>query len=228
MKQNARLIQCRAILFLVAAVGIAPLAGCGQSGASSPSLPTAAADSRQSAENADEGNAPSTGDAARAAEQAKTAAPTDNATPSNIAKPTEIIHKAPQQVATGGDGRARNITFDALKFPMENPKGREFKAEMLTDSIEKLSGTRVRIRGFILPVPVDEVSQFVLVRDNQECCFGPGSALYDSVMVNLEPGKTARFQTRPVTVEGEFRIREVIGPDKKHWSIYHIQATKVE
>lgn len=137
-------------------------------------------------------------------------------------------HMAPQQVATGGDGRARNITFDNLKFEMEDPKSRLFKREMLTDEIEKLSGNRVRIRGFILPGALEEFSNFVLVRDNQECCFGPGAAIYDSMMVDMTDGQIVKFSTRPVTVEGTFEVKEVVGPDNRHWSIYRLTATKVE
>ena len=46
----------------------------------------------------------------------------------------------------------------------------------------------------------------MLVRDNQECCFGPGAALFDCVMVEMIPGNTTDFVTRPVTVEGKFLI----------------------
>jgi hypothetical protein len=86
----------------------------------------------------------------------------------------------------------------------------------------------VRIRGFILPGVLEEFSNFVLVRDDKECCFGPGAAIYDSIMVAMADGKSTRFTTRPVTVEGTFEIEEVIGPDKRHWSIYRLTATKVE
>jgi hypothetical protein len=108
-----------------------------------------------------------------------------------------------------------------------------FEREMLTDSIEKLGGTRVRIRGFILPGALEEFSNFVLVHDNQECCFGPGAAIYDSIMVDVKnasgsEAKTVKFTTRPITVEGVFEVKELVGPDKKHWSIYRLTATKVE
>lgn len=146
----------------------------------------------------------------------------------DAASPSEIVHFAPQQVATGGDGKARNITFDNIKFEMEDPKSRQFKRSMLTESIETLSGNRVRIRGFILPGALEEFSHFVLVRDNQECCFGPGSAIYDSIMVDMCEDETVKFSTRPVTVEGTFEIKELIGPDDRHWSIYRITATNVE
>ena len=50
-----------------------------------------------------------------------------------------------------------------------------------------------------------------------ECCFGPGAAIYDSIMVDMDEssGKTVKFTTRPVTVEGEFVVKELIGPDDK-------------
>ncbi len=45
----------------------------------------------------------------------------------------------------------------------------------------------VRVRGFILPsFQQSGITQFVLVRDNQECCFGPGAALHDCVVVRHE------------------------------------------
>jgi hypothetical protein len=148
-------------------------------------------------------------------------------------KPDKDGHLAPQQVASGGDGRAKNITFDNIKFPMDDPKSRMFKRDMLTEEIEKLNGTNIRVRGFILPGALEEFTTFVFVRDNQECCFGPGSAIYDSIMIEVKKpsggaAKPVKFTTRPITVEGKFEVKELIGPDKKHWSIYRITATKVE
>jgi hypothetical protein len=148
-------------------------------------------------------------------------------------KPDKDGHLAPQQVAKGGDGRAKNITFDNIKFAMDDPKSRMFKREMLTEEIEKLNGTNIRVRGFILPGALEEFTNFVFVRDNQECCFGPGAAIYDSIIVEVKnangtAAKPVKFTTRPVTIEGKFEVKELIGPDKKHWSIYRITATKVE
>ena len=80
---------------------------------------------------------------------------------------------------------------------------------MLTPEVKQLAGKKVKLRGFILPSSIfkeKNFDRFVLVRDNQECCFGPGAALFDCVMVEMKPGKTADFATRPVTVEGDFKI----------------------
>ena len=70
--------------------------------------------------------------------------------------------------------RIRDITFDDIKFDME--KGGEFKRSMLTPPITRLDGKPIRIRGYILPsYQQSGITQFVLVRDNLECCFGPGT-----------------------------------------------------
>jgi hypothetical protein len=164
---------------------------------------------------------------------AKTGDEKKDATEKAKPKPDKDGHLAPQQVASGGDGRAKNITFDNIKFPMDDPKSRMFKRDMLTEEIEKLNGKNIRVRGFIFPGALEEFTTFVFVRDNQECCFGPGSAIYDSIMIEVKnpsggAAKPVKFTTRPVTVEGKFEVKELIGPDKKHWSIYRITATKVE
>ncbi len=99
------------------------------------------------------------------------------------------------------------INFDDLKFDLE--KDQPFKRELLTKDVENLNGRKVKIRGYILPSTLfkeTDIDQFVLVRDNQECCFGPGAALFDCVIIEMVPGKTTDFVTRPVTVEGKFKI----------------------
>ena len=99
------------------------------------------------------------------------------------------------------------INFDNLKFEIE--KDAPFTDKMLTDDVKKLANRKVKLRGYILPSTLfkeKNIEEFVLVRDNQECCFGPGAALFDCVIIKMKPGKTTDFVTRPVTVEGEFKI----------------------
>jgi hypothetical protein len=127
--------------------------------------------------------------------------------------------------ARAGD-RPYDKTFDDLRFQIE--PGQEFHRAMLPDAVVAMAGQRIRIRGFILPTPQKRgIRAFVLVRDNQECCFGPGAALYDCILVEMQPGKTAEFSIRPVAVEGTFDIREIRGPDGKHLAIYHLEGESV-
>jgi hypothetical protein len=141
--------------------------------------------------------------------------------PTTIGAETSSKDDASQQ-------RAKDITFDDIKFHMDDPKGRMFKRSMLTEKIEKMEGKNFRVRGFILPTPTRKLSSFVLMRDNQECCFGPGAALYDAIIIELEQGQTTDFTLRPVTVEGKFSIKEWVGGDGKHLSIYYMRAKSVK
>ncbi len=80
-----------------------------------------------------------------------------------------------------------DITFDDLKFEIE--KGGKFQSDMLTKEIKALDKQTIKLRGYILPNSVYKssgIENFVLVRDNMECCFGPGAAIYDCVMVYME------------------------------------------
>jgi hypothetical protein len=156
-------------------------------------------------------------------------------TPGNDRVKNEEPPKSERQLAEERKAReaARKrgeITFDDLKFDIE--KGGEFKDEMLTDGIRELEKKVVKLRGFILPTSVFQqsgIKQFVLVRDNQECCFGPGAAIYDCVIIEMAPGKTATFSTRVVSVKGKFEIdsESYQYPDGGHYAIFKMTAEEV-
>jgi hypothetical protein len=131
-------------------------------------------------------------------------------------------------VATARAERARDITFDDVKFDIE--KGAPFDAKMLTDKIRELNGKPIRVRGYMLPsFQQTGIRQFILVRDNQECCFGPKAALYDCMVVDMAGGATTDFSVVPITIEGTFSFREVKAPDGSyHLAIYHLDASSVK
>jgi hypothetical protein len=123
--------------------------------------------------------------------------------------------------------KTQDVTFDDIKFDIK--KDAPFKREMLTEKIEKLADSSIKIRGYILPSFQQKgIKQFVLVRDNMECCFGPGAALYDCIVVEMAPGKSASFTVRPVSVEGKFEISEFKDPDGKHLAIYRMVGEEVK
>src|SRR4051812_31709785 len=103
------------------------------------------------------------------------------------------------------------------------------KRSLLTPAVAKLDSSRVRIRGYMLPPPQQTgLMRFVLVRDNMACCFGPGALLFDSMIVDMQPGLTTDYTVTPIVVEGTFKVREVTGPGGRTVSIYHLAADKVE
>ena len=101
-------------------------------------------------------------------------------------------------------GRMAVTAFvDDLKFEME--RGGKFEKKMMPEKIVDLNKKTMRIRGYILPTSVFQqsgIKQFVLVRDNQECCFGPGAMLYDCIIIEMDGNKTIDFSTRPISVRG--------------------------
>ncbi len=121
----------------------------------------------------------------------------------------------------------REISFDDIVFEMNDNAA--FSQALLPESVISLKGQRIRIRGYILPsFQQTGLTQFVLVRDNMECCFGPGAALYDCIVVKMAPGKTADFSIRPVAVTGIFGIRELKGPDGNHLAVYALTGDSVQ
>jgi hypothetical protein len=134
---------------------------------------------------------------------------------------------APGAAARRPAAAPREISFDDIKLEME--KGAAFTRDLLPERVTALADTAIRIRGYILPsFQQTGLTQFVLVRDNQECCFGPGAALHDCVVVRMRPGKTADFSIRPVAVAGTFKIDELRAPDGSHLAIYALDGEEVK
>jgi hypothetical protein len=198
---------------------------------------TVTADTPQ-AQVSEKKDAASVGQQSNASTQEKASASSTASSIKDEPKPEDTKESAEQAEQKAAQDRARRaaarakgeLTFDDLKFDIE--KDGDFQRSMLTKQIEELDKRTIRIRGYILPQSVFKsrgFEEFVLVRDNQECCFGPGAALYDCIMVRMEKGKTADFVTRPVAVKGKFEIKEFKYPDgEKHYAIYQLTATEVK
>ena len=120
------------------------------------------------------------------------------------------------------------LTFDDLAFTLE--KDQPFTETLLTDKIRGLFGQKIKIRGYIHPsCPFQTgVTSFILVRDDQSCCFGPGAAIYDCIIVKMVPGRTTNFTPKPIAVEGTLKFQEFKDLDGKHLAIYHLDGEAVE
>ncbi len=114
----------------------------------------------------------------------------------------------PAQAAVAQDDQETlELTFEDIAFEMD--KDAEFSRDYLTPEIEELDGQRISLRGYMLPgTKLSGIKLFILVRDNQECCFGPGAALCDCVLIKLRAGHEVDFTTYPVKVEGTFMLKE--------------------
>jgi hypothetical protein len=141
-----------------------------------------------------------------------------------LAAPALLAAEARTESASG---KAKEVTFDDIKLEMQ--KGDPFTLSLLTDKVKQLEGKAIKIRGYILPsFQQTGIKQFVLVRDNMECCFGPGALLHDCILVEMLPPASTSFTVLPVSVEGKFSIREVKDPvNGKHLAIYHLDGKEV-
>ncbi|MFN8738987.1 MAG: DUF3299 domain-containing protein [Pirellula sp.] len=164
-----------------------------------------------------------------ASEDQKSSLGTNRGQPSEPSDPAEVAKERKAREAAKKRGE---ITFDDLKFEIE--KGAPFKSEMLTGENKELDKKTWKIRGFILPTTLfskSNIREFVLVRDNQECCFGPGAALYDCIMVTMAPGKSIDFSTRVVAVKGVLEIDTEsckYPASEEHYAIYKMTAEEVK
>lgn len=143
------------------------------------------------------------------------------------AKSTDVKPKLepPRRAGTKNASGILDLTFDDLKFDIE--KGAKFNREMLPQKIEDYKGKKLIIRGYILPTSVfqrEGIKQFILVRDDKECCFGPMAAIYDCMRIELVGDAAASFTTRPITVEGEFDIKEWAVINGVPSAIFHLKA----
>ncbi|KAA1260723.1 hypothetical protein LF1_32640 [Rubripirellula obstinata] len=154
-----------------------------------------------------------------------------------FADETETREKVADRSSSAASKAKGEINFDDLVFDIE--KDQAFDKSQLNEDVKSLVGKKVKLRGYILPATLYKekgIEQFVLVRDNQECCFGPGAALFDCVWIDMVPGKTTDFVTRPVTVEGKFEIDtetykypDGAGPKgASHFAIFRIKGISVK
>ena len=128
--------------------------------------------------------------------------------------------------SSAASSQPRDTSFDDLKFEME--KTDTFQRSMISPQIEEILDRKIRIRGYMYPTLKRQgLTGFVLVRDNLECCFGPGAALFDCMRVEMREEETAEFSIRPIAVEGVLRFEEFTDFDGTVRAIYLLEEGSV-
>jgi len=95
-------------------------------------------------------------------------------------------------------------------------------------SIRNLNGKEVALTGFMLPIRIHDrlVTEFMLLRTQNTCCFGIPPELHEVVEVLKVNTPTKVFMDTPITVIGHLHVQE-------RWegtflcSIYQMDADKV-
>jgi hypothetical protein len=78
----------------------------------------------------------------------------------------------------------------------------------LHPDVMKLDGQKIFLKGYMYPTPQTEgITEFVLVKDNQQCCFGGQPALTDMIVVRLPKNMPAELTSGIVNVAGVFHTK---------------------
>ncbi|MCC7420024.1 MAG: DUF4190 domain-containing protein [Planctomycetaceae bacterium] len=74
--------------------------------------------------------------------------------------------------------------------------------------VRVLDGQPIFLKGYMYPErQTNGLTEFVLVKDNLQCCFGGQPQLTDMMTVTMDKGMTVDFTTEQVSVAGIFRAR---------------------
>jgi hypothetical protein len=131
----------------------------------------------------------------------------------NVQIPAIHILIPQRQFAPEGPHHALRVSFD--DFDLERVLGVTIPEpgvdRLFPDWLNNLAGRRIRVRGFMMPTfRAEGLTQFVLARDTETCCFGPNGKIHHLVSIMLQDGMTTDYiELRPFDVEGIFRIAPV-------------------
>jgi hypothetical protein len=139
------------------------------------------------------------------------------------------------------DGYQR-ISYEDLQPPPgtepANPVGeKRVSVSLIPDAARKLDGKKVFIKGYMFPgTPQTEgITQFVLVRDNGACCFGPsGPNLTDMILVTMKGDQQASYESYIRKLAGTFKVetrrfseserKTSVGQDNVAGVLYQLEA----
>ncbi len=101
--------------------------------------------------------------------------------------------------------------YQRISFARMKPSDLDVDARRpIPTAISQLDGKRVFIKGYMRPPEIKNgITSFLLVRDNQECCFGPLNKVqyFDQIQVELAKPLTANYSTRLYRLGGRLTIR---------------------
>ncbi len=114
-------------------------------------------------------------------------------------------------------------------LPGEKPDEKLLAENKIPEEIKNLSGKRVSIAGFMLPVDVDDegnVREFALNGNYDMCFYGAPSQINQWIHVKMKDGVKAKFSHSPTTVSGTLEVGELV-EDGQVVSLYRLTGDKV-
>lgn len=111
-----------------------------------------------------------------------------------------------------GFDRLSSFKYDVYEFYSETNSGRPLlkSDDVIPPHVKGYDGRRVTVRGYVLPLRTkrQRVVEFLLLRDNGTCCFGPQARINHFIRARHPAG--AEFESgRTYDVSGILRVGEV-------------------
>ncbi|MBS0210645.1 MAG: DUF3299 domain-containing protein [Planctomycetes bacterium] len=120
-----------------------------------------------------------------------------------------------QSAAEVPDGY-RRLTFGELEADAN---------QLIPEAAFQAEGQRVFMKGYMYPgSQSDDIHQFLLVRNNDDCCFGANPPLTHVVDVTMKDGLRMSFTTRPIALAGTFHVDTPAGAAAGQRPVYRLDA----
>lgn len=111
------------------------------------------------------------------------------------------------------------VSYDELQPDPNEP------TQLFPQRAAELDGKRVFLKGFAFPGrETSGIKEFVLVRDNGDCCFGGNPKLTDMVQVTLVGPLAMEYSPRQRNVAGTFHVNRGKALDGLRQPIYYLEA----
>ena len=158
------------------------------------------------------------------------------------ARPTELGGRrmAVAAIAVSACALVGGLVYQSLVYARELPPGfvRANYAMLqplpgdppmaIPDSARELDGRDVLLKGYMYPGKQQQgIVQFLLVRDQGDCCFGGNPKITDRVLVQLRDTKGIDFSPRLRKIAGRFAVRPTGTAALDGGVLYHLEDAVV-
>ena len=112
--------------------------------------------------------------------------------------------------------------FERLGYDVLQP-AEGAPAASVPDAARAMNGRNVLLKGYIYPGKQQQgLVQFLLVRDQGDCCFGGNPKITDRVLVQLADPGGIEFSPRLTKVAGRFRVQPMGSAELAGGVLYHL------
>jgi hypothetical protein len=117
--------------------------------------------------------------------------------------------------------------FERLNYAALQP-GEGEPANVIPGSAVKMNGRDVLLKGYMYPGKQQRgIRQFLLVRDQGDCCFGGNPKITDRVLVQIADKGGIEYTARLRKIAGRFAIRPAGTADVEGGVFYHLENAVV-